>query len=231
LPICLSWWRRSTARKLAQGQDGKGELPRDFWPTYSAMTNLHGGLLLLGVRETRGVFSVAGLENPARVRADLFNTLNNRARVSVNLLTDADVQEARIEGKSLLVVGGWRDDRVTGESGLTAAGLLMFGQWQAITDAFPLYFLDYQEKPADAESETRWLDRIVPDGSWSGNLFDFFRRVIRKLTADLKVPFVLKGGTRIDDTPVHQALREALVNTLIHCLSSCSSSTTSWTRI
>jgi predicted HTH transcriptional regulator len=40
--------------------------------------------------------------------------------------------------------------------------------------------------------------------------------VIRKLTADLKVPFVLKGETRIDDTPIHQALREALVNTLIH---------------
>lgn len=57
---------------------------------------------------------------------------------------------------------------------------------------------------------------MVPDGSWSGNLYDFFRRVIRKLTADLKVPFVLKGDTRIDDTPVHQALREALVNTLIH---------------
>lgn len=29
--------------KLAQGQDGKGELPRDFWPTYSAMANMQGG--------------------------------------------------------------------------------------------------------------------------------------------------------------------------------------------
>lgn len=57
---------------------------------------------------------------------------------------------------------------------------------------------------------------MVPDGSWSGNLYDFFRRVIRKLTADLKVPFVLKDGVRIDDTPTHQALREALVNCLIH---------------
>lgn len=63
---------------------------------------------------------------------------------------------------------------------------------------------------------TRWLDRIVPDGAWSGNLYDFFRRVIRKLTEDLKVPFVLQDGARVDDTPAHQALREALVNTLIH---------------
>ena len=36
------------------------------------------------------------------------------------------------------------------------------------------------------------------------------------LTADLKVPFVLKGDTRQDDTPTHKALREALVNTLVH---------------
>ena len=40
--------------KLAQGQDGKGELPRDFWPTYSAMANAHGGMVLLGVREKTG---------------------------------------------------------------------------------------------------------------------------------------------------------------------------------
>ena len=56
----------------------------------------------------------------------------------------------------------------------------------------------------------------MPDGTWSGNVFDFFRKVINKLTAELKVPFVLRGETRIDDTPQHQALREALVNTLVH---------------
>ena len=90
--------------KLAQGQDGKGEVPKDFWPTYSAMANAHGGVVLLGVREKAGRFSIAGLENPAKLRADLFNTLNNRAKVSVNLLGDADVEEVRIEGKSILVV-------------------------------------------------------------------------------------------------------------------------------
>ena len=29
--------------KLAQGKDGKGKLPDDFWPTYSAMANGRGG--------------------------------------------------------------------------------------------------------------------------------------------------------------------------------------------
>jgi len=36
------------------------------------------------------------------------------------------------------------------------------------------------------------------------------------LYADVKVPFVLKNNVRQDDTPVHKALREAMVNALIH---------------
>ena len=33
---------------------------------------------------------------------------------------------------------------------------------------------------------------------------------------DLKIPFQLEGITRIDDTPVHKALREALANCLVN---------------
>lgn len=297
--------------KLAQGQDGHGEVPKDFWPTYSAMANAHGGVVLLGVREKDGVFSIAGLKNPAKVRGDLFNNLNNRAKVSFNLLIDADVQEVSLDGKVILVVcipaamrkqkpvflhgqpfgntyrrlndgdrhcddeavkrmlaeqvederdrrilpnyglgdldaeslrvyrqmlkdekpghpfleqedleflrsiGGFRRDRESGVEGLTLAGLLMFGAWVSIQEAVPHYFVDYQERP-EARTERRWIDRLVPDGTWSGNVFDFYRRVYRKLVADLKVPFDLQGGQRKDDTPVHEALREALVNTLVH---------------
>ena len=77
------------------------------------------------------------------------------------------------------------------------------------------YFLDYQERP-EPRTERRWVDRITLDGTWSGNLFDFYRRVYRKLVADLKVPFALQNGQRQDETPVHEALREALVNTIVH---------------
>ncbi|WP_246069317.1 AlbA family DNA-binding domain-containing protein [Marinobacter piscensis] len=37
--------------KLAGGRDGKGNLPKDFWATYSAFANTNGGLVLLGLRE------------------------------------------------------------------------------------------------------------------------------------------------------------------------------------
>jgi predicted HTH transcriptional regulator len=112
-------------------------------------------------------------------------------------------------------IGGWTRDRQTGQEGLTLAGLIMFGKLRSILDAIPNYIVDYQERPR-ALTENRWIDRLTTDYSWSGNLYDFYRRVINKLYYDLKVPFTLKGDERIDDTPIHEALREALVNTIIH---------------
>lgn len=112
-------------------------------------------------------------------------------------------------------VGAFGKNREDGTTGLRLAGLLMFGRAEVIWDALPHYMLDYQERP-EARAERRWIDRLIPDGTWSGNVYDFFRKVYAKLTAGLKVPFQLQDGQRVDDTPVHEALREALANTLIH---------------
>jgi predicted HTH transcriptional regulator len=96
----------------------------------------------------------------------------------------------------------------------TAAGILMFGFEYEIVTEFSNYFLDYQEH--DDES-TRWTDRIISSsGEWSGNIFDFYYRVYNRIAQEVKTPFKLVGDTRIDDTPVHKALREALANALIH---------------
>lgn len=94
----------------------------------------------------------------------------------------------------------------------TAAGLLMFGDEYRIVQEFPEYFLDYREM---LDPSIRWTDRLYSStGEWSGNLYDFYFRVYNKLIVDVKVPFKMEGGTRIDDTPVHKALREALANCL-----------------
>ncbi len=297
--------------KLARGRDGQGALPEDFWPTYSAFANTGGGVVVLGLRERSGSFEVEGIANVAKVRKELFDGLNNRQKVSINLLSDADVTELALPEGTLLVIciprasrkqrpvflrgnpmghtylrlnegdrtvadedvkrmlaeqveesrdsrilrgydlsdlcmesfrayrqvfanrepahpwntlddrdflrqlGGWRQDRETGESGLTLAGLLMFGWMSTIHDTLPNYMLDYRELP-ESRNEQRWVDRITLDGKWSGNLYDFYRRVYLKLTAELKVPFSLEKGERKDETPVHVALREALANVLVH---------------
>lgn len=96
----------------------------------------------------------------------------------------------------------------------TAAGLLMFGNEYDIVRQFPDYFLDYR---AMLNPNIRWTDRVQSSsGDWSGNVFDFFFRVYNKLKQALTVPFKLSGVTRIDDTPMHEALREALANCLIN---------------
>lgn len=142
---------------------------------------------------------------------DSFNTYR---QIYTNLNPDHPWNKLDAE-QFLYQIGGWARDRLSGDSGLTPAGLLMFGSYRPILEAFPNYMVDYQERP-EARTEARWIDRLVPDGSWSGNVFDFYQKVIRKLTADLKVPFLLEGYQRKDDTLVHKALREALVNALVH---------------
>jgi ATP-dependent DNA helicase RecG len=299
--------------KLAAGRDGKGALPKDFWPTYSAMANCRGGWVILGVQEKNHEFIPVGIENPEKIKTDLFNQLNDRDKVNANVITDQDVQLVILSDKPVLAIhippasrkqkpvhlkkspygntyrrlhegdrhcdnetvdrmhaerlhdsrdnevltehfdfvedididslkayrnllaahnpqhpfleydlfdffkkiGGWRKDRETGKQGISLAGILMFGNWEAISAAAPNYLVDYQERP-EAKTELRWIDRVIPDGTWSGNLFDFYRKVYQKLTADIKVPFKLEQGQRKADTPVHIALREALVNAIVH---------------
>jgi ATP-dependent DNA helicase RecG len=91
----------------------------------------------------------------------------------------------------------------------------MFGRTEAIRDpaAAPEFFPDYREK---LDPALRWTNRIYPDGAWEANLFQFYQRVSPQLAAGLPTPFQLDAGMRKDDTPAHEALREAFVNTLIH---------------
>lgn len=96
----------------------------------------------------------------------------------------------------------------------TAAGLLMFGEEFRILYEYPEYFLDYREM---LDPHIRWTDRLQSSsGDWTGNLFDFFFRIYPKLVKDLKIPFQLEGITRVDDTSVHKAIREALANCLVN---------------
>ena len=90
----------------------------------------------------------------------------------------------------------------------------MFGDEYNIVRHFPEYFLDYQEI---LDPSIRWTDRLQSSsGEWSGNICDFYFRVYNKLITDIKIPFKTVDGNRIDDTPIHEALREALANCLIN---------------
>ena len=111
------------------------------------------------------------------------------------------------DGEYLRSIGAAAKSSADGQLHPTAAGMLMFGDEYNIVRHFPEYFLDYREM---LDPAIRWTDRVYSSsGEWSGNIFDFYFRVYNRLIRDIKVPFKIKGGDRIDDTPVHEALQEA----------------------
>lgn len=292
-------------------KSARGGLPNSIWESYSAFANSEGGVIVLGVNEKEhGRLVVEGLADVHKTLKDFWNTVNNRQKVSCNILTDSMVVSEKLEGKDVIVIhvpraertsrpvyvgsdprtgtyrrnfegdyhcsleevslmirdsaivtddnklltdldvsvfcpdtarsyrnifrlirqnhlwnreddamflrriGAVREDKDTGKFHPTVAGLLMFGYEYEITAVFPNYFLDYQENRTNG-IYARWTDRITSQsGDWSGNVFDFILRVIPKLQADLKVPFMFKGNQLNEDTPLHKTVREATVNML-----------------
>lgn len=293
-------------------KSARGGLPNSLWESYSAFANSDGGVIVLGVKENAkdGSLYVEGLDDVHKLMKDFWNTVNNRQKVSSNILTDSMAVPEKLEGKDVIVIhvpraertsrpvyvgsdprtgtyrrnfegdyhcsleevslmirdsalvtddnklltdldvsvfcpdtvrsyrnifklirqnhlwnkeddalflrriGAVREDKDTGKFHPTVAGLLMFGYEYEITAVFPNYFLDYQENRTNG-IYARWTDRITShSGDWSGNVFDFILKVIPKLQADLKVPFMFKGNFRDEDTPLHKTVREATVNML-----------------
>ena len=287
-----------------------GGLPITLWETYSSFANSNGGVIILGVGERQdGSWYTAGLQNAEKIKKNFWNTIHDTKKVSINLLSDKDVESYEVGGDTILVIhiprarrnqkpvfinndlfGGcyrrdWEGDyhcskaevkamlrdaieetsdmkiieqfdlsvinreslqgyrnyhrnyrpehvfhRLSDEDYLikigaaaiseggkvrpTIAGLLMFGDEYNITRELPEYFLDYREM---LDPTTRWTDRVLSSsGDWTGNIQDFFFRVNSKIAQDIKTPFKLDGITRVDDTPIHKAVREALVNCLVN---------------
>lgn len=88
-------WEFKTAR---------GGMPGSLWETYSAMANTDGGVMVLGVKENDGDFEIQGLEDPAKTEKDFWTTINNRGKVSTNLLANDNVRIVLVDSKSVLCV-------------------------------------------------------------------------------------------------------------------------------
>jgi predicted HTH transcriptional regulator len=82
----------------------KGGLPASLWETYSAFANCYGGVIILGVAENKdGSWRTTGLENEAKLRKELWDSINNKNKINVNLLMDKDV-ETYNEGNDVIMV-------------------------------------------------------------------------------------------------------------------------------
>lgn len=83
----------------------KNNLPESFWETYSAFANTNGGKIILGIDE-KNIDPYQGVNNPQKIRNNLFALVANKQKVSCNLLTDNDIEYVNIpnKNKQLIVV-------------------------------------------------------------------------------------------------------------------------------
>ena len=304
---------KSSEKVNIEVKAAQGGIPNSSWETYSSFANTFGGTIILGIGEDKETkkFIPVGVSEPQKMLSDIWNTLNNRQKISANILLEHHVYVAECDGLDYVVIEVPRADRrdkpifvgtdmfkgsfkrnhegdyhcskedviamlrdqsdtsadsrvldnvsidvlnadsikayrsrfklireehvwnklptneflmkigaakiseLDGKIHPTLGGLIFFGEFINIMDELPNFFLDYRERMS---TETRWSDRVCSgDGDWSGNVFDFYYRVIDRLTADVKRPFMLDEKlTRVDDTPIHKGLRECLANALIH---------------
>lgn len=82
-----------------------GGFPQSFWETYSAFANTLGGIILLGVEEHRDhSLHAVNLPDPDKLLKELWDTLNNPAKVSVNILSGKHVAVETVDGKRIIVI-------------------------------------------------------------------------------------------------------------------------------
>ena len=116
-----------------EAKKATGGLPVSLWETYSAFANTLGGVILLGVEEHKDKsLHPVDLPDPQWLLSDFYDVLNDRRRVSRNILSEKDVRIVETEGKRIIVINVPRIKK--GEEPIYLGGSIYTGTYKRSGD-------------------------------------------------------------------------------------------------
>lgn len=103
--IDLTEIERYKENNRLEAKKATGGLPKSIWESYSAFANASGGIILLGVEEDDEHFlHPVGLSSPEWFVQEFWEIINDRDKVSANILSDRNVRIEEIDGKRIIVI-------------------------------------------------------------------------------------------------------------------------------
>lgn len=93
--------KESETLELKSAENG---LPLSFWETYSSFANTEGGVVYLGIKETKDGNLLTNIKNPKQIIESILTTVRNKTKVSLPLINESSIEMLNINGNNVIKI-------------------------------------------------------------------------------------------------------------------------------